>query len=332
MGSHFALQLRKNKNNIMKYNLPSLKALRAVETVGRHGSLLSAANELHVTPGAISRHIALLEDYFGCKLFIRHSKGLKLTEVGRLYVDRLSEAFGLIDQASTQILRAGEKTTFVIRALGAFSTEWLLPRIKGFEDEHPDLSVSIRAKLTSVDFDTDDADVGIIASQNTPRNVEFVKLYTPYATPVISPQLADAHKPINNVDDLEQFELLHAAHLLPTWESWTTKVAPGNRLDTGTGHWLERTSQVTYAVKRGVGVGLGQFLLVGEDLIHGDLVAPFNELVPSPIAIYLVWPKRKKTRTEISWFCDWLTQEIATAQARLSEHLPQFQYLPNEED
>jgi len=271
-----------------------------------------------------------LEDYYGCKLFIRHAKGLKLTEIGRLYVDRLSEAFGLIDQASTQILRAGEKTTFVIRSLGAFSTEWLLPRIRGFEEKHPDLAVSIRAKLLGVDFDTDDDDVGIIASEQIPRNVDSVKLYTPHITPVISPELAAQHEPIKSVDDLAQFELLHASHLLPTWEHWTSRVAPGNKLDTDAGHWLERTSQVTHAVKRNVGVGLGQFLLVGQDLVDGTLIAPFNQLVPSPISLYLVWPKRNKIRSEIVWFREWLLDEIHASEQHLAKHLTQFYRLSKE--
>lgn len=311
----------------MKYNLPSLKALRAVETVGRHGSLSSAAEEIHVTPGAISRHIVLLEDYFGCKLFIRHSQGLKLTEIGRLYVDRLSEAFNLIDQASTQILRAGEKTSFVIRSTGAFSTEWLLPRIKGFEDKHPSLAVSIRAKLSGVDFDTDDADVGIIVSENAPRDMDSAKLYTPYVTPVISPELAAEHEPIKNVDDLTQFTLLHAAHLLPTWEQWASMVSPYNNMDVTRGHWLERTSQVTHAVKRGAGVGLGQFLLIGQDLIDGTLIAPFNQLVPSPFSLYLVWPKRSKIRSEITGFQEWLLDEIHSSEQYLAKELTQFHRL-----
>lgn len=308
----------------MKYNLPSLKALRAVETVGRHGSISSAAEEMHVTPGAISRHIVLLEDYFGCKLFLRHAQGLKLTEIGRLYVDRLSEAFNLIDQASTQILRAGEKTSFVIRSLGAFSTEWLLPRIKDFEDKNPNLAVSIRAKLSGVDFDTDDADVGIIVSENTPRDMGSVKLYTPYITPVISPELAAEKEPIKNIDDLGQFTLLHSVNLLPTWEQWASQVSSSNNLDVSSGHWLERTSQVTHAVKRGAGVGLGQFLLIGQDLIDGTLIAPFNILVPSPFSLYLVWPKRSKIRPGIIEFQEWLLDQIHSSEQYLAKELGQF--------
>ena len=312
----------------MKYNLPSLNALRAVETVGRHGSITSAATELHVTPGAISRHIALLETYFGCKLFTRHPKGLTLTEVGALYVDRLSEAFGLIDQASSQILRTGDQTTLVIRALGAFTTEWLLPRIEQFENEHPEVRVSIRAKFSGVDFDKDDADVGIIMSQFKPIDVESVELYTPCVTPVVSAELLSKTPPIRNVSDLKHFRLLHAKHLLPTWEEWVSLVAGDESLDTTCGHWLERTSQVTHAVKQGVGVGLGQFLLIGDDLVNGTLVAPFSQLVSSPISIYLVWPKQRKIRPEIAWFREWLTVAITTAEAKLEQELPHFQRVP----
>ncbi|MFK8021565.1 MAG: LysR substrate-binding domain-containing protein [Pseudomonadales bacterium] len=308
----------------MKYNLPSLKALRAAETVGRHGSITGAASELHVTPGAISRHITLLEDYFGCKLFTRHATGLALTEVGRLYVDRLGEAFELIDQACSQILRVGERTTLVVRSLGTFSAEWLLPHISRFEHEYPDIEVSIRATLRGVDFDTDDADVGIIGSPDQPGDVESTKIYTPYVTPIMSPDLIRGSAPISSVADLEPFKLLHSMKLSPTWEEWVSQVAPDELLDTSRGHSLERSSQIYHAVRKGVGVGLGQFLLIGEDLISGSLVAPIPKLVPSPYSMYIVWPKRQKVRPEVRLFKEWLIAAIATTEQKLAQELPQF--------
>jgi LysR family glycine cleavage system transcriptional activator len=314
----------------MKYNLPSLKALRAVETVGRHGSITSAVNELHVTAGAVSRHIALLEDYFGCKLFTRHANGLILTEVGRLYVERLSEAFTLIDQASSQILRAGDRTTFVVRALGAFSSEWLLPRIAQFENMYPEISVSIRGKLSEVDFDTDEADVGIIVGHEKPTNLESVKLYTPYITPVISPGMLRRGTPIKVVNDLKNYRLLHAMNLVPSWAQWLERVDPNHDVEATEGHWLERTTQITQAVKQDVGIGLGQFLLVGDDIIKGNLVAPFSEVVASPASIYLVWPKRRKTRPEIALFKDWLSGAIKQYEDKLAKELPHMRLLDSE--
>lgn len=306
----------------MKHNLPSLKALRAVETVGRHGSITSAGTELNVTPGAISRHITLLEGYFDCKLFTRHATGLALTEVGRLYVDRLTEAFGLIDQASTQIMRAGERTTLVIRALGAFGTEWLLPRISQFESEHPEVEVSVRATLREVDFDTDDADVGIIGSTEKPRDLESIKLYTPYLTPIISASLLEGKPAIRSAADLKHFKLLHATNLRPSWDQWLSKVAPEHGLNTSCGYWLERSSQINQAVRQGVGVGLGQYLLIGDELVNGSLVAPLKQLVPSPFSIYLVWPKREPKRPEILWFGEWLRAALAVTEGKLARELP----------
>ena len=306
----------------MKYNLPSLNALRAVETVGRHGSISSASTELHVSPGAVSRHITLLEEHFGSKLFVRHAKGLALTEIGRNYVAHLSEAFGLIDQASAQILRDGEHTRLAIRTIGAFGTEWLLPRVAQFEHEYPNIEVNIRTKLRGVNFDTDDADMGIIASRYKPRGVESVKLYTPLLTPIISAELLNHGPAICSVADLQRFKLLHAINTRPTWAQWLSKVAPDNGLDTSAGHWLERSTQMNHAVRQGVGVGLGQFLLIGDELVNGSLVAPFHKLFAAPGSIYLVWPERQKNRTEIALFREWLTAVIATVNAKLAHELP----------
>ena len=309
----------------MKYKLPSLNALRAAETVGRYGSISGAATELHVSPGAISRHISQLEGYFGCKLFTRHAKGLSLTEVGRTYVEHLSEAFSLIDDASAQILRDGERKRLVIRALGAFSTEWLLPRIAQFELEHPEFDVSVRAQLSGVDFDTDDADVGIIGSFHKPPAVEFEALYTPYLTPIVTPELVKSSLAIESVEDLNRFRLLHATYLQPTWEEWLARVAPEANVDCSGGYWLERSTQVHHAVHQGAGVGLGEFFLIADELVHGTLVAPLKTLVQSPHTVYLVWPRLRRPRPEVSWFRDWLTAEVANTQERLDRELPQFE-------
>lgn len=306
----------------MKYDLPSLKAVRAVEAVGRNGSITTAAKELHVTSGAISRHIALIERHFGCELFARHAKGLRLTDVGRVYVDRLSEAFGLIDQAGHRILRDDKRRrALVIRALGAFSTEWLLPRISHFEGEHPHIDVHVHTSLSGVNFDTDDADVGITVSLQEPKGVDSVKIYRPYSTPVVSPGLLREGPAMNTVADLRHFKLLHAANCLPTWEQWLSRVAPDHELDVSAGYRLERSTQIYEAVRRGVGVGLGQLLLLGEELASGSLVAPFGHLVPAPYSVYLVWPRHRKVRPEIATFRDWLVSAVAKSEAALAREL-----------
>lgn len=321
--SSIGCNLRKSRAwATVKFNLPSLKALRAVETVGRHGSITSAATEMNVTPGAISRHITLLEGYFDCKLFVRHTTGLALTEVGRQYVDQLTEAFNLIDQASTQILRSGDRTTLVIRSLGAFGTDWLLPRIAQFENEHPAVEVSVRATLRGVDFDTDDADVGIIGSQHEPRGVDSIKLYTPYLTPIVSADLLKGKPAILSVSDLQQFKLLHAMNLRPSWQQWASKVEPDHSLDVSCGYWLERSSQIYQAVRQGVGVGLGQLLLIGDELVNGSLVAPLRQLMPAPFSVYLVWPKRERTRPEVVWLREWMIAALKATETKLAYELP----------
>jgi LysR family glycine cleavage system transcriptional activator len=315
----------------VKYNLPSLKALRAVETVGRHGSIASAATELNVSPGAISRHITLLEEYFGCKLFFRHAKGLTLTEVGRQYVDRLSDAFGLIDQASSKLFRVDDRKTLNIRALGSFSTEWLLKRLVQFEKEYPEISVCIQAQKDRVDFATDDADMGIIASQYNPRSVNAMRLITPYITPVMSAELLEKGPAVEKVGDLRHYKLLHAKYPRPTWQQWVEQVDPESELDSKSGHWLERTSQVSQAIQQGAGVGLRQLFLAGDELLDGSLVAPINVAVPSPFMIYFVWPKQRTAQPEIELFKEWLIETVRENVRRLKRELPELQIVSTDD-
>lgn len=308
----------------MTYRLPSLKALLAAEAVGRHGSITDASKELNVTSGAISRHVAQLEAHFGCKLFVRHPQGLALTEIGRTYVGQLSNAFGLIDQAGSRIKRKNERATLVIRGLGAYLTEWLLPRIPQFEKAHPEIALNVLGQLSGIDFDTDEADVGIVGSIEKPRHVESVKLHTVSVIPIVSADLLRKKPPIRSVDDLRHFTLLHDSHLVPRWKQWVAMVEPNATLDTTRGHWLERSSQVNRAVRQGVGVGLGQSLLIGEELALGTMVAPIDVMVTSPISVYLTWSRRGKLQSEIASFREWLIEAIRGAERAF----PEFRSLP----
>lgn len=244
------------------------------------------------------------------------------TEVGHNYVQQLSEAFGLIDQASSQIFRTGERRSLVIRVLGAFATEWLLPRIAEFEELHPDVDVTIRAQLSGVDFDTDDADLGIIGSQRKPKGVESVKLFRPYLTPIIAPALANQKPPIREPNDLKHFRLLHAMNARPSWEQWLSKTSAVQDLDTKSGHWLERSTQLNQAVRYGAGVGLGQHLLIGEELISGTFLAPFSEWVPSTLPLHVVWPSRHNSRTELNMFVEWLVEGVKASETDITDSLP----------
>src|SRR5579872_1148443 len=141
-------------------NLPPLNALRAFEATARHLSMKRAADELGVTPGAVSQLVRLLEERLGLHLFQRANRGLRLTEAGQAYAVPLHHAFRQIADATRQVERSeGRKLT--VSAPPAFAASWLVPRLGRFRARHPEISLRIGTTRGLADFTTDGVDVAI---------------------------------------------------------------------------------------------------------------------------------------------------------------------------
>jgi LysR family glycine cleavage system transcriptional activator len=306
----------------MRHLLPSLNALRAVEAIGRHGSVSAAAKELRVTPGAVSRQLALLEAHFKCSLFVRTQAGLVMSQRGRRYLGEIGTAFDLIDEASNDLVGIRGKTRLALQVWGTFGTEWLLPRLHRFESANPEIDVTMTAQLRSVNFDKDDADAGIVVGLRNLSNIEYEPLYIPSFLPVMSVKLIERLGRPSTPNDLKRFRLLHSMGSKFGWPEWL-RSADATSVDVESGHRMENYSQVYRAARAGVGVALGQLLLIGDELLSGELVAPFQHTVPwSDQPYYLVWPKRRKIRPEIEAFRSWLLSELRPAEQRVRTLFP----------
>jgi LysR family glycine cleavage system transcriptional activator len=311
----------------LRYQLPSLNALRAVEAVGRHGSISGAAKELRVSPGAVSRQLTLLEAHFNCGLFVRTQRGLIISERGQAYLRQVSEAFDLIDEASTNLLGRSNKSTLSVRAFGTFGTEWLLPRLNEFERKHPEIEITLKAQLKLVDFDTEDADVGIVIGLGNLANIDYEMLCTPHYLPVLSRALLERHGPISSPDDLAKFRLLHSMGTSFGWKDWLD-AAGATGVDGDSGHQMQNYSQVYSAMRQGAGVALGQLLLLGDDVISGHLVAPLNTMISGRNGpYYIVWPKRRRVKAEVEAFRSWLIDAVQAAAARQKAALPKLRLI-----
>src|SRR4051794_8194892 len=124
-------------------DLPPLNALAAFEIVARTGSVRCAADELAVTPGAVSRQLRLLEDHFGASLFARHGRGLVLTPVGAAYFERVGTHFDGLRRASALLHGSSGRSVLRIRSYTTFATRWLIPRLSQFQLAHPDIDVRL---------------------------------------------------------------------------------------------------------------------------------------------------------------------------------------------
>src|SRR6516165_7136069 len=209
----------------MNGHLPPLSALRAFEAAARHMSFSKAADELHVTPAAVSHQIHALEQDLGVRLFHRMNRSIELTASARVLLPGLTEAFAGI-QSSVKRLRAHNDTgTLTVTASPSFAAKWLVLRLHRFQEQCLEVDVRISATDEVVDLTAGDFDLGIRYGAGRYPGLEVELLLRNEVFPACSPHLLEAGQPLRTPDDLRRHALIHdqAAErdpLLPTWSMW----------------------------------------------------------------------------------------------------------------
>lgn len=248
----------------MKRDLPPLNALRAFEAAARHGRMTAAADELHVTPGAVSRQVRLLEEVLGVPLFEGPKSKPRLTEAGRTLAPRLADAFDGIE-AATQAVHAVKAAVLDVSCLSTFLMRWLIPRLYGFTAEHPNIDVRLRAAEGPVDPERDRFDAVITIVAEGPLGPGDTHLFPEWLGPVGTPGLCAA---ITRIEDLARAPLLHTKTRPDAWAGWTSGPPEGA--------WYEHYYFTLEAAGAGLGLCLAPWHLVAADIGSGRLVAPLG--------------------------------------------------------
>jgi LysR family glycine cleavage system transcriptional activator len=303
----------------MRRQLPPLNALRAFETAARHMSISQAANELRVTPAAISHQIRILEDHVGLPLFIRNGRGLALTDAGSAGLRDLREGFARLGAAMDAIDSLGEAGVLSISVAPSFATKWLLPRLDSFQSAHPEIDVHVSASMELANFVKDGVDLAIRYGAGRYSDVAVERLLAESVVPVCSPEFLKRNGPFNSLGDLVEATLLHDDSpdndpSCPNWEMWLT-AAGARHIDASRGPRFNQSSLVIEAAVLGRGVALAKTALAARDLRHGRLVQPFESTVKLDFAYFVVAPRSKLNLPKVSHFLDWLRHE-----ARSEEH------------
>jgi len=206
--------------------MPPLNALRAFEATARHRSFSKAADELHVTPAALSHQIRGLEDLLGLKLFLRRARAIELTDAARLIYPGIRTGFEHLRAAVEQLDRARQDRILVVSASPGLTAKWLVPRIYRFLEKHPDIDTRISASSGFSDFVTDGVDVGIRLSSGAHPELHVEKLSDESMLPLCSPRLLDGDQPLRSAHDLPRFPLIQIdlPGLVPTWDDWLRAV------------------------------------------------------------------------------------------------------------
>ncbi|MEM8985742.1 MAG: transcriptional regulator GcvA [Pseudomonadota bacterium] len=293
--------------------LPPLTALRAFEAAARRLSFTKAAEELNVTPGAISQQIKILEDYIGVPLFRREKRALLLTDGAQASLPLLREGFDRLAEGASLLKPAGKSGRLAVSVAPSFAAKWLVPRVDAFQEAHPEIDVWISADMDVVDFATDDIDLAIRYGAGRYPGLAAELLMREAVLPVCAPALIDANGPIAAPQDLERHTLLHDGSVeydesCPTWSMWL-RAAGVKDVDGLRGPRFNQSSLVIEAALAGKGVALAKAAIARADLDAGRLVAPFEETTPIEFAYYIVCPPTKAAAPHAQAFIAWLKEE-----------------------
>ena len=306
----------------------SLDGLRAFEAVARRLSFSAAADELHLTQSAISRQIKALETELGAALFNRGTRKVELTAAGVLLRQAVLPALDGIDRSVRQIRVAQGRRAVSVSTFASFATLWLLPRLAGFQQQHPDIDIRISATDHRVDMDDPEVDVALRYDDPAavPPEAEpmFGELLTPAASPWLVQQTQTGQTPpLRTPADLAGHALLeeddhHPSAANLSWLRWLSLqglagLAPRRWV------YLNYTHQQVQAALAGQGVALARMAMVHDQLARGELVEPFGAAgrVAAPFSYWLIALPGARLRPELRAFLSWVRGEAAATRAAL---------------
>lgn len=311
----------------MAYRLPPLSTLRTFEAAARLLSFRKTADELHVTPAAVSQQIKTLESYLGVALFKRHPKALQLTEAGLAMFPRIRDGLDSF-AAGIESTQRNQVQALNVTAPPAFATRWLVPRLARFSMAHPEVAIRITSNPGNIDGPqpelameselidprSDTCDISIRFGTGLYPGYHVDKIITPDYIMVCSPRLIAGDPPLRTPQDLACHILIHdesipAVDKRPSWPEWL-KLAGVADIDTERGPRFSNSLLALEAALEGQGLALVLTPQVETDLAAGRLVAPFSISMPSSYAYYLVMPEAVADQAVVLAFQAWLRAEI----------------------
>ncbi|MBX9732286.1 MAG: LysR family transcriptional regulator [Sphingomonas sp.] len=287
--------------------LPSLPALRAFAAVGRLGSFRRAGEELLITQSAVSHHIRVLETALGLRLFDRHARTISLTPVGERYLDRVSAAFAMIEEATASATAAIGLQRVVVSLLPSFAATWLLPRLAQFRSDHPTIDLVLDPTLRLVDLAGGEADLAIRYGDGSWTGCTAELLMSEQLAPVGSPAFAE-RAGIADPGDVLGHLWLHTRSNVD-WHIWEEAVGIDSRRAQHLA--LADYNIVLQAAIDGQGIAMGRLRQIASKIESGALVVVSAPVVEyTGIGHWLLLPERRGLSQPAALFAAWLRQEV----------------------
>ncbi|MCA0905526.1 LysR family transcriptional regulator [Ruegeria marisrubri] len=280
--------------------LPPLNALRAFEASARHLNFRLAAEELGVTQGAVAQQVRGLEARLNEVLFDRLPRGLRLTDAGRRFHAPLRRAFRLIEEAVADL---SQDRRITLSVTPSFASKWLVPRLSGFTDLYPDISVQVDARERLADFSSDGVDLAVRQGRAPfAAELEAVPLFSTEFIPVCSPSVASG---ISTPSDLMKQVLLNDTHGL--WPLFLERVGVSGKPRMMS---FSQTSLAIDAAVSGQGIALANAPLVVPEVASGRLVQPLVDVLVADLGFYVVAPRKPRQPQLVRIMRDWLLSQV----------------------
>lgn len=301
--------------------VPPADALIAFECAARHSSFTRAAEELHLTQGAISKQVRHLEDRLGVELFRRVRQRIVLTDAGRLYLHDIRGALEQMTTATRQVMSfAGSEDVLNLAVLPTFGTRWLAPRLAEFQGRHPNAGLNLSVRLQPFDFEHEPFDGAIHHGDPVWAGAIAEPLFAEEVIAVCSRAFRDRHG-LREPKDLATVPRLQLATRPLAWRQWFDLA--GVETDAAfQGARFEQFVMISEAAVHHAGAALVPRFFIEDELASGRLVRLFDLSLAQQTAYYFVYPENRTLRPVVTAFRSWLMEEACSARMDRQTMLP----------
>lgn len=273
-------------------------------------SFTQAAEQLHLTQGAISQRIKQLEQQLGFKLFVRMTRQLQLTKEGLRLYETVNQAFSDIFSDIDDIQSNELSGELYIGVAPTFAESWLMQRLASFQKQYPNLNLKIRVKSSPLDFKHEPVDLAIYYSKEPPSDLHSERLLEEQLTPICTPKFAKQHHIDGQLDSLQNTNFIHCtesidyANIDYEWQFWLSHNQ--QFLPEQARYYVFNHSETSVsAVRNHMGIGIGRLALIQHYLDNGELISPFKT-IPADMSYWLICPKGMENRPKFQAFTLWL--------------------------
>ncbi len=292
--------------------LPSLRGLQAFEAVARTGNLGEAADQLAITPSAVSHRIRGLEQELGIELLRRTSTGLRLTEAGRRYRGDVEDAFALLARATAGLVGPDLSRPLTVSLTTEFGVHWLMPRLHRFRDLHPEIDIAILATYAIADLAAGEADLALRHGAGNWPGLKSEPVLRFQVSPLCSPEVSARIAGLSPAEALAQGGVIRSTE--DDWDSWL-EAAGIAKLKSARQLRFKNYSMAVNSAIIGQGIVLGYFGYVDAEVASGRLVRPFELTVPVKNGYHLVYVEERLADPRLRAFRDWVIGESQQTEA-----------------